>query len=93
MDTVDSTGMFRVDNYYPSNTIIVDDLDEVSQTNPYNSIRLKNFSVVNDETGEIQYDAINDDELLKIKEYLINLREKFNKTSDKWSDIPLFKGN
>ena len=90
-DTMDSTGIFRVDNYYPSNTIIVDDLDEVSQTNPYNSIRLKNFSVVNDETGEIQYDAINDDELLKIKEYLINVREKFNKTTDKWSDIPLLK--
>ncbi len=90
-DTVENGGIFRIENYYPSNTIIIDDLDAVSQTNPYNSIRIKNFSVVDDESGEIQYDAINDDELIKMKEYLLGLKDKFHKTQDKWNNKGLLE--
>jgi len=75
---------FHVQNFYPSNTVIIDDLDLVYQTNMFNTIRLYPFFVVDEETYEPNYEASNDTELLNVIQKLEFLRNKFQTTPLKW---------
>jgi hypothetical protein len=56
--------------FFPCNTLIVDDLEDVIKSNPNNSIQAKYFSIYN--RGNINFDALNDDDLLRVK-YIIQL--------------------
>lgn len=75
---------FKVSNFYPSNTIIIDDLDLVAQTNPNNTIRIEAFFIVDEETGEINFESEKDDELLKLITELEFFKEHYNSQINKW---------
>jgi len=57
-------------NFKPSNTIIVDDLKDVKDANGYNCINIKGFEVVDEDKGEVNNDAIKDNELLHVMDVL-----------------------
>jgi TFIIF-interacting CTD phosphatase-like protein len=76
--------LYKVRGFYPSNTVIIDDLDLVYQTNMFNTIRLYPFFVVDEETYEPNYEASNDTELLNVIQKLEFLRNKFQTTPLKW---------
>ena len=75
---------FRVNNFYPSNTIIIDDLDLVAQTNPNNTIRINPFFIVDEESGEINLEAAEDNELNVVMEELEFLKSHFDSQIYKW---------
>jgi TFIIF-interacting CTD phosphatase-like protein len=58
--------MFNVAGFNRQNTIIVDDLDMVYETNPYNTLRIPGFFVVDEDKGNVNYESINDTALLDI---------------------------
>ena len=77
---------FKVNNFYPSNTIIIDDLDLVAQTNPNNTLRIEAFFIVDEETGEVNLDSDKDKELLNMMVEIDFLKEHFNTQVNKWVD-------
>jgi len=66
---------FQLYNFYPNNTIIVDDLRDVKQANPYNTIAIKSFDMI-DSYGKPNWDIINDKDLLRVLEELKKYSEK-----------------
>jgi len=56
--------------FFPCNTLIIDDLEDVIKSNPNNSIQAKYFSIYN--RGNVNFDALNDDDLQRVK-YIIQL--------------------
>jgi TFIIF-interacting CTD phosphatase-like protein len=42
--------VFNIENYMPSNTIIIDDYDHVIETNPDNSIQVEEFNLLDAES-------------------------------------------
>jgi hypothetical protein len=58
--------LFQVSGFTKQNTIILDDLDMVYETNPHNTLRIKGFFIVDEDTGKVNYDMVDDDELLKV---------------------------
>lgn len=58
--------LFNIDGFNKQNTIIVDDLDMVYETNPSNTLRIPGFFVVDEDKGTVNYDSINDNALLDI---------------------------
>jgi hypothetical protein len=75
---------FHVQNFYPSNTVIIDDLDLVCQTNPQNCIRIPGFFVVDEETHEPNESSVTDTELLKMIDTLTTLKNKYSSTLNKY---------
>jgi len=71
--------MFQVPGFYPCNTVIIDDLDQVAKTNPYNCIPIDAFHVVDDD-GNYNPNAYKDDELIRIKEKLTFVKQLFDST-------------
>ena len=59
-------------NYKATNTIIIDDLPEVAKTNPDNIINIKKYTAKSSEIG--------DHELLRVREYLKQIRKDYNET-------------
>lgn len=67
--------VFQLPNFYPCNTVIIDDLEDVRLTNPNNTLQIKPFNVlIND---QVNYDAINDQDLDRIEGILTNLNKRF----------------
>ena len=66
--------LFNINGFNPQNTIIVDDLDMVYETNPHNTLRIPGFFVVDEDKGTVNYDSINDTALLDIMKQLDFLR-------------------
>ena len=77
---------YKVNNFYPSNTIIIDDLDLVAQTNPNNTIRIEPFFIVDEESGEINFESEKDTELLKLITELEFFNEHYQSQINKWVD-------
>jgi hypothetical protein len=59
---------FHVYNFYPCNTVIIDDLIDVKKSNPYNTIAVEAFEMVTHANREIKpnWDAVNDADLLRV---------------------------
>jgi hypothetical protein len=76
---------YKVPNFYPSNTVIIDDLDLVCQTNPKNCIRIPGFFIVDEETHEPNYESVDDEELLHMIFELDKLSQKYRSTINKFS--------
>jgi hypothetical protein len=73
--------LFNVYNFFPSNTVIVDDLDYVYKTNPYNTIRIPAFSVV-DDNGYFNKESVTDNHLIQVRKKLDLLQNEYkNKKS------------
>lgn len=70
---------FKLPNYYPCNTFIVDDLEDVKLTNKMNCLQLKEFKVM-EENGELNSDALFDDELDRIKKELQMIKYQYENT-------------
>jgi len=68
--------IFRLPGVYPCNTWIVDDLEDVNETNVENCIAIPAFHVVSGKTQN--NDAIFDDGLLQVKLKLENLLHDYN---------------
>ena len=66
--------LFNVSGFNQQNTIIVDDLDMVYETNPHNTLRIPGFFVVDEDKGTVNYDSVNDTALLDIMKQLDFLR-------------------
>jgi TFIIF-interacting CTD phosphatase-like protein len=94
--------MFNVSNFSRQNTIIIDDLDMVYETNPFNTLRIPGFFVVDEDKGTVNYDSINDTALLDmIKQleyikgiYVSNICKGIDKAILDYSSklVPLIKG-
>ncbi len=69
--------LFQVSGFTKQNTVIIDDLDMVYETNPHNTLRIKGFFIVDEDTGKINYDMAEDDELLKIMSQLDYIRKVY----------------
>lgn len=67
--------LFQVNGFTKQNTVILDDLDMVYETNPHNTLRIKGFFIVDEDTGKINYDMIEDKELLNVISQLDYIRE------------------
>ena len=89
---------FQMYNFYPNNTIIIDDLIDVKKANPFNTIQIKSFDMI-DSYGKPNWDIINDNELYRVLEELKNLSEKMknrnqncvNRSKGKTMYIPIMK--
>jgi hypothetical protein len=69
---------FKLPNYYPCNTFIVDDLENVKQTNKKNCLQVEAFKVM--EEKEINTDALFDEELKRIKNQLQMIKYQYENT-------------
>ena len=69
--------LFQVSGFTKQNTVIIDDLDMVYETNPHNILRVQGFLIVDEDTGKINYDMAEDDELLKIMSKLDYIRKVY----------------
>ena len=69
--------LFQVSGFTKQNTVIIDDLDMVYETNPHNTLRIKGFFIVDEDNGKINYDMAEDDELLKIMSKLDHIRKVY----------------
>jgi len=67
--------VFNVPGFYPCNTVIVDDLDEVHIANPHNAIPIKSFDVMRNKA--VHYDSIYDNDLQRVQDVLKTLQERF----------------
>lgn len=68
------------DNFWPCNTVIVDDLDDVQEANPLNTLAVHSFDMtVKGDSGEYEanFAAICDETLLKVKNFLATLKADF----------------
>ncbi len=71
--------MFNMKGFHSYNTIIIDDLDLVYNSNPYNTLRIPGFFVVDEDTAEPNFNSINDKELLNIMNELEFIKSTFGK--------------
>ncbi len=96
--------MFKVDGFYPCNTIIIDDLDLVAKTNPNNVLPVKAFNILNDEDGEnptYNPEASKDDVLIDVQKKLQYLKNNYERSvcsfygfmNKKDLNSPLLKNN
>jgi len=67
--------------YYPFNTLIIDDLRDVTDPQPYNSIRIDRF-VANRK-------HVNDSKLKVVKKQLTDIQERFDQTKNKRTSYKL----
>lgn len=70
---------FHVYNFYPCNTVIIDDLIDVRKSNPFNTIPVQAFEMVVrvNRDQEANWDAINDEELLKVIQRLEKIKSQY----------------
>ena len=81
--------LFQIPGFYKHNTVIIDDLDLVYQTNPNNTIRIPGFFIVDEETNKVNHDMVNDDELLNVIHQLEFLKEVYQTHHCRWMDAAL----
>lgn len=70
--------VFNIDGFYPCNTVIIDDLVDVFEANPDNTIRIKSFDVAHD--GVINREAVNDKELIRVQKVLEDLNQRYKRS-------------
>jgi TFIIF-interacting CTD phosphatase-like protein len=68
--------IFNVPGMYPCNTLIVDDLKDVYEGNPMHTIRVASFDVAN-EDGVLIAESIQDRDLYRVMEKLLNLNDRY----------------
>ena len=66
---------FNLEGFYPCNTFIVDDLPDVQKVNPYNTLRVYPFDLL--EKGKPNIQAIYDEVLPQVKLYLKTFLEEW----------------
>jgi hypothetical protein len=78
---------FHVQNFYPCNTVIIDDLRDVKESNPYNTLAIYPFDMmVLDEKSDKKpkmrpnWDAVNDQELMVVMKKLADLKKMYEAT-------------
>jgi hypothetical protein len=70
---------FNVYNFYPCNTVIIDDLPDVKKSNPFNTIAVSPFDMlVGDKPN---WDAVNDEDLLVVMRRLARIKEGYEESN------------
>ena len=69
--------VFNVPNFYPCNTVIIDDLIDVYEANPDNTIPIDAFKIVSSSTNQALSKSIDDKELERVKTVLDKLNHRF----------------
>jgi TFIIF-interacting CTD phosphatase-like protein len=67
--------IFKLPNFYPCNTVIVDDLDDVRTSNPDNTIVIKAFDVAKD--GKLNVESVTDTDLKRVEAILTKLNQRY----------------
>ena len=67
--------VFKLPNVFPCNTVIIDDLKDVKEANPENTIRIDAFDVVHKQ--EVNLLSLHDTELLRVKLILTELNNRY----------------
>ena len=67
--------LFKIPNFYPCNTVIIDDLDQVQETNPFHAIRINSFDVTKND--QVVTESVNDNDLERVKGILEGLKSRF----------------
>ncbi len=70
---------YKIPFVYPQNTILIDDLIDVKETNPYNVFRLKSFDVL--KGTKANEEAMYDRELYHVMDTLKQLKSQFEQRS------------
>lgn len=71
--------VMKIPGFYPCNTVIIDDLLDVFEANPKNTLRIKSFDVTH---GGVKNDkAEQDKELLRIRDDLDRLNKRFKRSA------------
>jgi hypothetical protein len=89
---------FKVPNFYPCNTVIIDDNPDVFETNPLNCLPIEAYEIVT-ENNEFNDDAVNDRGLLKVLSKLKYIEGKLSTdhclygfvTKEHATKVPLLK--
>ena len=71
--------VLKVPGMYPCNTIIIDDLDDVLEANPNNTIRIVSFDVVKNK--KINYTCVEDNDLERVTGILQDLDKSYKMSS------------
>jgi hypothetical protein len=69
--------VFNVPNFYPCNTVIIDDLIDVYEANPDNTIPIDAFKIVSSSTNLALPKSVDDKELERVKTVLDKLNNRF----------------
>ena len=72
--------VYRTNNFYPCNTVIIDDLEDVKLANPDNTIQIKAFDVAT-KGGSFNEERATDTDLLRVKEILEHLNQRYKQSS------------
>ncbi len=67
--------VFNVPGFYPCNTVIIDDLDEVHEANPQHAIPIKSFDVYKNKM--VNYDSIYDTDLKRVESILSTIKQRY----------------
>ena len=70
---------YKIPFFYPQNTILIDDLIDVKETNPYNVFRIKSFDVL--KHNKPNEDAVQDRELYHVMDTLKQLNQAYHSQS------------
>ncbi len=77
---------FKLFGFYPSNTILIDDLIDVKQTNPKNVFRLKSFDMLTS-ASQPNLEIKDDRELYNVMDTLEKLRKTYEAREEVYSSI------
>ncbi len=66
---------FRYAGFFPCNTVIIDDLDDVYKDNPDHTIRIKAFNVLS--KSQANPEAPKDDDLYRVMRVLAGLKDRY----------------
>ncbi len=69
--------VFNVPNFYPCNTVIIDDLIDVYEANPDNTIPIDAFNIISSSTNQALTKSVDDKELERVKTILDKLNHRF----------------
>jgi len=71
--------VFNLPNFYPCNTVIIDDLEDVHRSNPKHAIRIASFDVtVND---QVNSESVLDNDLRRVQTILDNLKSRYENSA------------
>ena len=70
--------LFNIPNFYPCNTVIIDDLEDVRVSNPRHTIQIASFDVTRD--NSVNYESVKDNDLVRVRNILEKLKKKFEES-------------
>jgi len=70
--------VFKLPGFYPCNTVIIDDLQDVIEANPQHSIQIQSFDVARD--GQLIQQSVYDNDLTRVQNILAYLLKRYHQS-------------